>query len=68
MLATAHHHMLRTPQAAKYLNISASTLNKLRLVGGGPRYAKLGKSVVYDPADLDAWVEANRRTSTSVAA
>lgn len=68
MLSTARNHMLRTSEAAKYLNISSSTLNKLRLTGGGPRYVKLGKSVVYDLADLNAWVEANRRSSTSVAA
>lgn len=54
--------------ASKYLGISVSTLNKLRVYGGGPVYIKLGRRVVYDPADLDAWRSANRRQSTSVAA
>lgn len=55
---------LRTTQAAKYLNIPASTLEKLRSQGGSPAYAKLGRIVVYDAADLDAWVNARKRTST----
>lgn len=57
------HH--RTVDAARYLGISKSMLEKLRLTGEGPRFAKLGKVVVYDVADLDAWIEARKRTSTS---
>ncbi len=57
--------MLRTDEAAEYCGSSASTFEKLRLFGGGPRYVKLGRRVVYDPADLDAWLAANRRASTS---
>lgn len=60
--------MMRTEEAATFVGLSPSTLNKLRLTGGGPDYIKLGKSVVYDPADLDAWLASNRRSSTSVAA
>lgn len=57
--------MLRTNEAAEYCGSSASTFEKLRLFGGGPRYVKLGRRVVYDQADLDAWLDANRRASTS---
>jgi predicted DNA-binding transcriptional regulator AlpA len=60
--------MLRTEDAANYTGLSASTLTKLRLTGGGPEYIKLGKVVVYDLADLDAWLLSKRRRSTSVAA
>lgn len=56
---------LRTKDAALRVGLSASTLEKLRVYGGGPRYAKLGRVVVYDAADLDAWVAQNIRTSTS---
>lgn len=59
---------LRTPDAANYLALSVSTLNKLRVFGGGPNYSKLGRVVVYSVEDLDAWLRANRRSSTSVAA
>jgi predicted DNA-binding transcriptional regulator AlpA len=58
--------VLRTPQAAQYVGLSASTLEKLRLTGGGPAYQKAGpKIVVYRPEDLDAWLAAHPRTSTS---
>ena len=67
-LHSQSRRMLRTSDAAHYTGLSASTMTKLRLIGGGPRYIKLGKAVVYDPVDLDAWLSANRRKSTSVAA
>lgn len=51
--------------AAAHLGLSASTLNKLRVFGGGPVFLKLGRRVVYDPADLDTWLASKRRTSTS---
>jgi predicted DNA-binding transcriptional regulator AlpA len=56
---------LRTKEAAFYVGLSASTMEKRRVYGNGPRYTKLGRVVVYDTADLDAWVSANTRTSTS---
>ncbi len=60
-----NRQMLRTPQAAQYLGISASSLNKYRVFGGGPVFCKVGRVVVYDPNDLDAWLASCRRTSTS---
>lgn len=65
---TKSRQKLRTPDAANYCGVGLSTLEKLRVFGGGPAYYKLGKSVVYDPDDLDSWMASNRRTSTSVAA
>jgi predicted DNA-binding transcriptional regulator AlpA len=58
---------LRTPAAAGHLGLGVSTLNKLRLTGGGPRFAKLGSVVVYDVADLDAWAAERKVRSTSEA-
>jgi hypothetical protein len=58
--------VLRTPEAAKYVGLSPSTLEKLRLTGNGPVYQKAGtKIVVYRVDDLDAWLNAGRRNSTS---
>lgn len=56
---------LKPPQAAEYTNISESRLAKLRLFGGGPAYAKTGRSVLYDVADLDLWLVAQKKRSTS---
>jgi predicted DNA-binding transcriptional regulator AlpA len=58
--------ILRTPQAAEYVGLSPSTLEKFRLSGQGPIYHKSGpKIVVYYPDDLDSWLHARRRKSTS---
>jgi hypothetical protein len=48
---------LRPAEAARYLRVAVSTLAKLRCYGGGPRFAKAGsRLVIYDRADLDAWL------------
>jgi hypothetical protein len=59
------HRKVSAPEAAQYLGISASTLGKLRVFGGGPSFHKLGRRVVYDTRDLDGWFEARQRSSTS---
>jgi len=56
---------LRTREAASILGMSPRTLEKLRVIGGGPPYFKRGRLCLYTIADLTAWVEADRRTSTS---
>jgi excisionase family DNA binding protein len=55
---------IRVKEAAAYIGISKSSLDKLRCFGGGPRFYKLGRSVVYNTADLDEWVAERARTST----
>ena len=56
---------LDTIGAAQLTTLSPSTLNKLRLVGGGPEYLKLGRRVSYPRDTLDAWMRSHRRASTS---
>jgi len=57
---------LRAPAAADFLGLSASTLSKMRLRGDGPIYSKAGQRVVvYDLRDLESWLAARKRTSTS---
>lgn len=60
-----HQDYLNTDQAAGYVKLAASTLTKKRLFGDGPPFFKIGRRVVYRRADLDAWLSAHRRTSTS---
>jgi predicted DNA-binding transcriptional regulator AlpA len=61
---------IRTPEAAKYLGLSVSLLEKLRVRGTGPRFSRVpgGAAILYAKADLDAWVAAGARLSTSEAA
>ncbi len=56
---------LSTPLAAAYVGLSPATLETLRVRGGGPTFVKLGRRVVYRREDLDTWLEAARRASTS---
>lgn len=51
---------MRVRQAAEYVGVSKSLLDKLRCYGGGPAYAKLGTSVIYNTDDLDVWLAARR--------
>jgi predicted DNA-binding transcriptional regulator AlpA len=57
--------MFTVAEAAEFTGLSASTLNRLRVTGDGPRYAKLAGRVLYDVRDLDQWIENNKRGSTS---
>jgi len=56
---------LNTAQAAHYVGLSARTLEKMRVVGGGPRFRKHGRYVRYHIDDLDDWSAARARRSTS---
>jgi hypothetical protein len=55
---------LNVQEAAEYVPCAKSTLDKLRVNGGGPRYIKLRKKVLYDTRDLDTWLEDLKRVST----
>ncbi|MCJ2130891.1 helix-turn-helix transcriptional regulator [Methylobacterium sp. E-045] len=52
-------------EAATLLRISERSLERHRVQGTGPRYASLGRRIVYARADLLAWVQACSRCSTS---
>ncbi len=56
---------LTPPEAAQYLRISASTLAKLRVYGGGPPFIRIGRAVRYSRAELDAYMAARIARSTS---
>ena len=56
---------LSNAQAAIFLNLSPRTLEKLRVVGGGPQFRKLGRRVLYAVEELEAWAALRRCDSTS---
>jgi hypothetical protein len=61
-----HPLVLRTRDAANYLGLSESHLEKLRIRGGGPLYVRFSpRAVGYRITDLDAWAASRLRTSTS---
>jgi predicted DNA-binding transcriptional regulator AlpA len=54
--------VLRTPEAARFIGLSTSTLEKLRSCSIGPRFVKLGtRAIGYDVRDLEMWIEDRRR-------
>lgn len=56
---------LTRKQAAGYLKLGESTLAKLFVSGDGPPAIKIGRSVRYSSIDLNEWMSAKRRKSTS---
>lgn len=57
--------LLSVKELAPALNISVVTLNKKRCQGGGPPYFTIGRSVRYRWGEVQAWLEAQKRTSTA---
>jgi hypothetical protein len=57
-------YLQTTPQASDYLRDNhgivkaPATLNKLRSVGGGPNFRRVGRHVFYTSSALDKWAAA----------
>jgi predicted DNA-binding transcriptional regulator AlpA len=60
--------LLNETEAAQLLNLAVPTLRRWRWAGCGPRFAKIGRAVRYDPRELRSYIEAHTRGSTSDAA
>ena len=57
--------LLTVSEAARWAKVSESFLNKARLTGAGPKFVRLGRSIRYRLADLEAWVQGSAAGSTS---
>lgn len=72
-MAMTESPYLSTTAAASYLGadadgkplVSPKTLEAWRVRGNGPAFCKAGRRVLYRRSDLDAWVAATARRSTS---
>lgn len=58
-------NLLPASIVAPQLCVTQGTLAKWRLNGSGPRYIRVGRRIAYDPADIAAWLNVRRVTSTS---
>jgi excisionase family DNA binding protein len=65
MHAASQETYFRPREAADYLRSSESTLAKKRLSGEGPPFVRIGRAIRYRRSDLDSWMAASIRTSTS---
>jgi len=52
-------------QLADLLGLSPRSLERWRVSGTGPAFVKAGRKPLYDIVDVDAWLSASRRKSTS---
>ena len=57
--------LLNETQASTVTGFAVKTLRKRRWQGLAPRFLKVGSKVFYDQNDLNAYLEACVRTSTS---
>lgn len=58
--------VLTPAQTADYLTLSISTLARMRIAGNGPTFIRLSpQKIGYRQTDLDSFLEARVRTSTS---
>lgn len=56
---------LAVAEAAAFIGVSKSWLDKKRVDGGGPAYLKIGRRVLYDLNDLEDFTASKRLRSTS---
>ncbi len=60
------HELLTEPEAAARLRMLPATLRRWRWAGRGPAYIRVsGRAIRYAVSDIEAFVTAARRTSTS---
>ena len=56
---------LTTKQAAQLSGLSVSYLNKLRCIGGGSPFLKVGRKCIYRSEQFKAWLAEHQCCSTS---
>jgi hypothetical protein len=58
---------LTQSEAAEILRLSPRTLERMRLVGSGPRFVKAGRRVLYNVDLINEWIKTQTFQSTSEA-
>jgi len=67
-LGPTKRRWLTTKEATEYTGIPVNTLRWMRYMGVGPNFYKPRGRVLYDVADLDAFMDSGRRVMSSVRA
>jgi hypothetical protein len=57
--------LLTQREAASVLRLSERTLERMRVIGNGPRFIKCNRNIRYQQQDLECWIADHVRTSTS---
>ena len=56
---------LKVSELSQRMSIAEQTLNNWRSLGKGPRFIRCGRLIRYAVADVESWLEDQRRRSTS---
>lgn len=56
--------LIDTREAAERMGLVPQTVSTWRTKGFGPPHITMGRKVLYDPADIDAWIASNKHQST----
>lgn len=54
--------LITTEDVAAWLGFTTDEIKRMRSRGRGPAYVKLGTKVRYDPRDVQAFIDSNRKT------
>ena len=57
--------LLTQKRLSELIDVSERTLERWRVEGSGPVFCRAGRKVLYRQQDIDDWLEATRRQSTS---
>ncbi len=57
--------LLTQGRLSEHIDVSERTLERWRVDGSGPAFVKAGRKVLYRTVDVDDWLAASRRKSTS---
>ena len=57
--------LLTQKRLSELIDVSERTLERWRVEGSGPVFCRAGRKVLYRQKDIDNWLEATRRQSTS---
>ena len=60
--------LLTQKRLSDLIDVSERTLERWRIQGSGPAFCRAGRKILYRSEDVEQWLLANRRTSTSDAA
>ena len=57
--------LLTQQRLSEHIDVSERTLERWRVEGSGPVFCRAGRKVLYRSEDVEEWLLANRRKSTS---
>lgn len=60
-MTTEGRTFITTAELAEWLRTSPATVRYWRSIGTGPPSYKVGRRVIYDRAEVDAWIDQKRQ-------